>query len=244
MIRSIWQCSNSSYDAQTTFRVRPEQAQKEQLQTSGSDLHVTWICWIKKQSYHFANKGPCRQSYGFSSSHVWMSEFYHQEGWLRKNWCFWTVLLETLESPLDSKEITPVNPKGNQPWIYIGGTDAEAEAPILWPLDVNRLIRKDPDAWKDWRQEETGTKEDETVGWHEGFNGHELEEKLQEIVKGREPWHTAVHGVTRSRTWHRLNNNKALLQLFHPLNSFPWLCVAFLQNSWWRRGKTWACFTN
>ena len=94
-----------------------------------------------------------------------MGELAHKEGWALRNWCFWTVVLEkTLESPLDSKEIKPVNPKGSQPWIFIGRTDAEAEAPVLWPPDVkSQLIRKDPDAGKDWRQEEETT-EDEMVG--------------------------------------------------------------------------------
>ena len=99
-----------------------------------------------------------------------------KEGWMLKNWCFWTVVLEkTLESPLDSKEIKPVNPKGNQPWIFIERTNAEVEAPILWPPDVkNQLIGKDPDAGKNWGQEEKGTKEDEMVGWHHQLNGHEF----------------------------------------------------------------------
>ena len=112
---------------------------------------------INKQSHYFANKGPYSQSYGFSSSHVWMWEV-DDEGWMPKNWCFWTVVLEkTLESPLDCKEIKPVNPKGNQPWIFIGRTDAEAETPILWPPDLKCwFIRKDPAAGKDWRQEEKG----------------------------------------------------------------------------------------
>ena len=100
------------------------------------------------------------------SSHVWMWELDHKQSWAPKNWCFWTVVLEkTLESPLDSKETQPVNPKGNQSWIFITRTDAEAEAPILWPPDAkNWLIWKDPDAGKDWGQEEKGTTEDETVG--------------------------------------------------------------------------------
>ena len=99
---------------------------------------------IKKQRYYFANKGPSSQSYGFSSSHVWMWELDYKESWALKNWCFWIVVLEkTLESPLDCKEVQPVNPKG----IFIGRTDAEAEIPILWPLDAkNWLIWKDPDA--------------------------------------------------------------------------------------------------
>ena len=114
--------------------------------------------------------------YGFSSSHVWMWELDYKESWVPKNWCFWTVVLEkTLESPLDCKEIKPVNPKGNQSWIFIGKTDAEAEILILWPPDSKSwLIGKDPDAGKDWMQEEKGTTEDEMVGWHHRLNGHEF----------------------------------------------------------------------
>ena len=123
------------------------------------------------------NKDPSSQSYGFSSSHVWMWELDYKESWVPKNWCFWTVVLEkTLASPLDCKEIQPVHPKGNQSWIFIGRTDAEAETPILWPPDgKNWLTRKDPDAGKDWRQEEKVTAEDEMVGWHHRLNGHEFE---------------------------------------------------------------------
>jgi len=106
-----------------------------------------------------------------------MSELDHKESWCLKNWCFWTVVLEkTLKSPLDCKEIQPVNPKGDQSWIFIGRSDAEAETPILWPPDVkNWLIGKDPDAGKDWRQEEKGTTEDEMVGWHHQIDGHVFE---------------------------------------------------------------------
>ena len=120
---------------------------------------------IKNKRYYFADKGPPSQSYGFSSSHVWMWEVDHKAGWAPKNGCFWTVVLEkTLESPLDCKEIQLVHPKGNQSWIFIGRTDAEAEIPILWPPDAkNRLIGKDPDAGKDWRQTEKGATEDEMV---------------------------------------------------------------------------------
>ena len=105
---------------------------------------------------------------------------HHREGWAPKNWCFRTMVLEkTPESPLDCKEIKPVHPKGNQSWIFIGRTDAEAEVPILWPPDVkSRPIRKDPDAGKDWRQEEKGTTEDEMAGWHHWFDGHEFEQAL------------------------------------------------------------------
>ena len=104
--------------------------------------------------HHFANKRPNSQSYGFPSSHVWMWKLDHKDGWAPKNWCFQIVVLEkTLESLLDSKEIKPVNPKGNKPWIFTGRMDAEA--PILWPLDAKSwLIGKDPDAGKDWRQKE------------------------------------------------------------------------------------------
>ena len=107
-----------------------------------------------------------------------MWELDHKEGWAPKNWCFWTVVLEkTLESPLDCKEIQPVNPKGNQSWIFIGRTDAEAETLILWPPDVkNWLIRKPPDAGKGWRQEEKGMTEDEMVEWHHQLDGHEFEQ--------------------------------------------------------------------
>ena len=111
-----------------------------------------------------------------SSSHVWMWELDHKESWVLKNWCFWTVVLEkTLQSPLDSK-IKPVNPKGNQSWIFTERTDAEAEAPILWPTDTkNWLIGRHRDAGKDWRQKENETTEDEMVEWHHWLNGHEFE---------------------------------------------------------------------
>ena len=123
---------------------------------------------IKKQRHHFADKGPYSLSYGFSSSHVWMWELDHKEGWAAKNWCFWTVVLEkTLESPLENKEIKPINPKGNRPWIFLGRTDAEAEATILWTPDAKSwLIWKDPDAGRDWGQEEKGMTENEMAGWH------------------------------------------------------------------------------
>ena len=118
-------------------------------------------------------------SYGFSSSHVWMWELNHKESWLLKNWCFWTLVLKTLGSLLNCKEIKLVNLKRNQFWICIGRTDAEAEAPILWPpILKNWLIREDHDARKDWRQEETGMPEDGMVGWHHRLNGHEFKQVL------------------------------------------------------------------
>ena len=133
------------------------------------------LCFKPLVLRSLANKGPSSQSYGFSSSHVWMWEVDYKESWAPKNWCFWTVVLEkTLESPLDCKKVQPVHPKGDQSWVFTGRTDAEA--PILWPPDVkNWLLGKNPDAGKDWRQEEKGMTEDEMAGWHHRLNGHEFE---------------------------------------------------------------------
>ena len=133
---------------------------------------------IKKQRHYFANQGPSSQSYGFSSSHVWMWELNHKKGWAQKNWCFWTVVSEkTLESPSDCKEIQPVYPKVDQSWIFIGRTDAKGEAPILWPADAkNWLTGINHNAIKDWREEKKGTTEDEIVGWHHWLNEHAFEQ--------------------------------------------------------------------
>ena len=135
---------------------------------------------IKKQRHYFTNKGPSSQGYGFSSSHVWMWELDYKESWALKKWCIWTVVLEKiLESPLYSKDIQPVHPKGNQSWMFIGRTEFEAETPILWPPDgKNWLVWKDPDAGKDWRHEKKGTTEDNIVGWHHQLKGHEFEQIL------------------------------------------------------------------
>ena len=129
---------------------------------------------IKKQSHCFVNKDPSSQGYGFSSSHACMWELDHKESWAPKNSCFRTVVLEkTLENSLDCKEIQPVHPKGDQSWVFIGRTAAEAETPIIWPPDVKSwLTWKDPDAGKDWGQEEKGTTEDEMAGWHHWLDGH------------------------------------------------------------------------
>ena len=131
---------------------------------------------FKKQSHHFADKGPSSQCYDFSSHHVWMWELNHKEGWAQRIDADWTVVLEkTLESPLDYKEIKAVNSKGNQSQIFIGRTDAETGAPIFWLPDAkSRLIWKDPDAVKDWRQEEKEITKDEMVGWNHWLNGREF----------------------------------------------------------------------
>ena len=149
------------------------------------------LCW----------QSSCSQSCEFSSSHVQMWELDHKEGWAPKYWCFQIVVLEkTLDSPLDCKE---VNPKGNQLWTFIGRTDAEAEAPILWPPNAKtRLIGKDPDAGTDWRQEEKGMTEDEMVGWYHWLNGHEFEQT------GRQ-WRTGKPGVLLSVGWQRVGHNWA-----------------------------------
>ena len=141
-----------------------------------------------------------------------MWELDHKQSWALKNWCFWTVVLEkTLESPLDCKEIKPVNPKGNQSLIFIGRTDAEAETPILWPSDgKNWLLKKDLDAGKDWRQEEKGMTEDEMVGCHHQFNGHEFKQAPR-VGDGQgslaccSPWGRKESDTTEWLNWTELN---------------------------------------
>ena len=175
---------------------------------------------IKNQKHYFADKVLSSQIYDFSSSHVWMWELNYKEGWALKNWCFWTVMLEkTFESPLDGKEIKSVNPKGNQSWIFIGRTDTEAEAPIHWPPEAkNWLIGKDPDAGKDWRQEEKGMTEDEMIGWHHQLYGHEFEQ-VPGVGDGQGSL-AAVHGVAKSLT--RLSDwtYRVMLNIF-PCASWP-----------------------
>ena len=131
-----------------------------------------------KSRHHFVNKGPSSQSYDFSSSPVQMWELDHKKGWVLKNWYFRTVVVKKfIKSPLHSENIKPINPKGNQPWIIIGRTDAEAQAPILWPPDAKSwLTVKDPDAGKDWGKKGKGKTEDKIVEWYHQHSGHEFEQ--------------------------------------------------------------------
>ena len=139
------------------------------------NLPAMWEIWVRFLGWK--DKDPSSQSYGFSSSHIWMWELDYKENWAPKNWCFWTVVLEkTLASPLDCKEIQPVHPKGNQSWLFTGRTDAEAETSVLWPPDAkNWLIWKGPDGWERLKAEGEGTTEDEMFGWHHCLNGREFE---------------------------------------------------------------------
>ena len=160
---------------------------------------------IKKQRHYFANKGPSSQGYGFSCGHVWMWELDYEESWALKNWCFWTEMLEkTLESPLDCKDIQPVHSKGDQSWVFIGRTDFEAETPILWPPNEKSwLIWKDPDAGKDWRQEEKRM----TEGW-DGWMASPTQWTWVWVNSGSW-WWTGRPGVLQSMGFQRVGHNWA-----------------------------------
>ena len=163
---------------------------------------------------------------------------------------FWTVVLEkTLENPLDYKEIQPVHPKGDQSWVFNGRTDVKAETPILWPPYAKSwLIGKDPDAGKDWEQEEKGTTEDEMAEWHHWLDGHGFGWTLR-VGDGQGGWHAAIHGVTRSRTWlsnwTELNWTEYesclyhLLALYSPTNYLPRIQTAYLQYGSYNHVSVW-----
>ena len=158
--------------------------------------------YIKKQKHHFADQGPHSQSGDFSTSHVWIWELDHEESWVLKNWCFQIVVLEkTLESPLDCKKIK-VNSKWNQPWVFIGRTDAEAETTILWPPDAKKqLIGKDPD---DGRLSSGEQGDKGWDGWMASLTSDMSLSRLREMVKDKEALHAAVHEVTkRSKSCHK-----------------------------------------
>ena len=195
------------WDSKITAAVDCSHEIKRRLLLGGKAMTYLYSM-LKSRDITFPTKFCIVKAMVFSSSHVWMWELDYKESWAPKNWCFWTVVLEkTLDSPLDCKEIKPFHPKGNQSWIFIGRTDAEAERTILWPTDAkNWVIGKDPDAGKDWRQEEKGLKEDEMVGWHHWLSGHEFEQALR-VYDGRgslgccSPWSHKESDTTAPLSW-------------------------------------------
>ena len=190
---------------------------------------------IKKRRHYFANKSPFSQSFGFSSSHVWTWESDYKESWAWKNWCFWIVVLEkTLESPLDCKEVQLVHPKGNQSWVFIGRTDAEAETPILWPPDVEN--------WLIWKHLMLGMigggrrRGWQSMRWLGGItDSMEMSlSNLQGLVMDREAWHVADHGVTKRRTWlSDWTELKAIWNQFESFKSCFWDFLVYFQSSLW-----------
>ena len=173
--------------------------------------------YIIKQRHYVVNKRPHSQTMVFPVVMYRCASWTIKKVWMQKNWCFQTVVLEkTLESPLDGKEIKTVNPKRNQPWIFIGRNDAEAEAPILWPPDAkSQLTGKHPDSGKDWRQDEKEVAEDEMIGYYSLLNGHEFKQTLGESGGQKSLVCCEIHGVAKSQTW--LSNwTTATIALKHP----------------------------
>ena len=184
---------------------------------------------IEKQRYHFADKGPYSQNYGFSSSHVCMWELDHKEGWVLKNWCFWIVVLEkTLESPLESKEIKRVNPKGNRLWIFTGRTDAKSEAPILWPPDLkSQFTRKG--TWR-WKRLEAGGEGDDR-GW-DGWMAS-LTQWTWVWENSESWWRTGKPGKLQSMGLQRVGHYWATEQQIS-LQEYTTICPF---TSWWTFGS-------
>ena len=210
-----------------------------------SELYLNYVHprqHIQKQRHYFANKGTSSQGYGFSCGHVWMWELYCEKSWARKNWCFWTVVLEkTLESPLDCEEIQPVHPKGDQSWVFFGRSDAKAETPILWPPHVKSwLIGKDSGAGRDWGQKEKGTTEDEMAGWHHRLDGREFE-WTPGVGDGQgglvccNSWGCKESDMTKRPNWTELLNYKNSFSI-REMRTFPVKCVVhyfFLHIGFW-----------
>ena len=197
----------------------------------GSLLLVLWSCCY--------SEGNRPRATGFGRRSVWMWQLDHRECWALKNWCSQTVVLKkTLESPWDSKEIKPVNPKRNKPWIFIRRTDANAKAPILWPPDSKSgLTGKDPDAGKDWRQEEKEVTVDEMVRWQHWLDGHEFEHALGVgDVKGSlaccSPWGRKELDTTEQLNWTHLSSTEPVVDCEHSsktYSSMSWISTVFME---------------